>query len=220
MRVELFTLTSRRGVAQGPGSLPIHSQAFRSGSVYADRQDPEGPAGRSRSGLISLRAKEKWGSVVKKSGKRTRREASPSPRVHGPPTADAGECANNTPRYIVCVGASAGGLEAFTELLSHLPDDTGMAFVLIQHLDPKHGSHLTELLSRESKMPIVEVIGDIRAESDHVYVISPQCNLGISGGVLHAPPRQARAPTCRSTHFSAPWLRTWAIRLLARFCRE
>jgi len=132
--------------------------------------------------------------VVKKSGKRTRREASPSPRVHGPPTADAGECANNTPRYIVCVGASAGGLEAFTELLSHLPDDTGMAFVLIQHLDPKHGSHLTELLSRESKMPIVEVIGDIRAESDHVYVISPQCNLGISGGVLHAPPRAGTGP--------------------------
>ena len=44
---------------------------------------------------------------------------------------------------VVGVGASAGGLEAFTELLSHLPDDTGMAFVLIQHLDPKHESHLT-----------------------------------------------------------------------------
>ena len=60
---------------------------------------------------------------------------------------------------IVGVGASAGGLEAFTELLSHLPDDTGMAFVLIQHLDPKHESHLTELLSRESKMPVCEVKG-------------------------------------------------------------
>jgi len=54
---------------------------------------------------------------------------------------------------IVGIGASAGGLEAFTELISHLPDDTGMAFVLIQHLDPKHDSHLTELLSKESKMP-------------------------------------------------------------------
>ena len=53
---------------------------------------------------------------------------------------------------VVGVGASAGGLEAFTELLSHLPDDTGMAFVLIQHLDPSHDSHLTELLSRASKM--------------------------------------------------------------------
>ncbi len=58
---------------------------------------------------------------------------------------------------IVGIGASAGGLEAFTELLSHLPDDTGMAFVLIQHLDPKHESHLTELLSKVSKMPVSEV---------------------------------------------------------------
>src|SRR5579863_2148976 len=58
---------------------------------------------------------------------------------------------------IVGIGASAGGLEAFTDLLSHLPNDTGMAFVLIQHLDPKHESHLTELLSKASKMPISEL---------------------------------------------------------------
>ena len=64
---------------------------------------------------------------------------------------------------IVGIGASAGGLEAFTDLLSHLPNDTGMAFVLIQHLDPKHESHLTELLSKASKMPISELKGDTRA---------------------------------------------------------
>ena len=90
---------------------------------------------------------------------------------------------------IVGMGASAGGLEAFTELLSHLPDDTGMAFVLIQHLDPKHESHLTELLSKESRMPVSEVKGDTRVEANHVYVIPPRCNLGISGGVLRTPPR-------------------------------
>ena len=90
---------------------------------------------------------------------------------------------------IVGVGASAGGLEAFTELLSHLPDDTGMAFVLIQHLDPKHESHLTELLSKASKMPVSEVKGETRAEANHVYVIPPRCNLGISDGVLQTPPR-------------------------------
>jgi len=92
---------------------------------------------------------------------------------------------------IVAVGASAGGLEAFTELLSHLPDDTGMAFVLIQHLDPKHDSHLTELLSKESRMPVSEVQGETRVAANHVYVIPPRCNLGISGGVLHTPPRPA-----------------------------
>ena len=83
---------------------------------------------------------------------------------------------------IVGIGASAGGLEAFTELLTHLPADTGMAFVLIQHLDPKHESHLTQLLSRASKMPVSELKGDTRAEANHVYVIPPKCNLDISDG--------------------------------------
>ncbi len=90
---------------------------------------------------------------------------------------------------VVGVGASAGGLEAFTELLSHLPDDTGMAFVLIQHLDPSHESHLAELLSKATKMPIAEVKGETRTEANHVYVIPPRRNLSISGGVLHSPDR-------------------------------
>jgi two-component system CheB/CheR fusion protein len=93
---------------------------------------------------------------------------------------------------VVGVGASTGGLEAFTELLRHLPDDTGMAFVLIQHLDPHHESHLTQLLSKASKMPVSEVNGETRVQANHVYVIAPQRNLGISDGVLHTPPRQAK----------------------------
>ena len=90
---------------------------------------------------------------------------------------------------VVGIGASAGGLEAFTGLLSHLPDDTGLAFVLIQHLDPAHESHLAELLSKASKMPVSEVKGETRVEANHIYVIAPRCNLDISDGVLHAPPR-------------------------------
>jgi two-component system CheB/CheR fusion protein len=90
---------------------------------------------------------------------------------------------------VVGVGASAGGLEAFTDLLSHLPGDTGMAFVLIQHLDPKHESHLRELLAKASPMPVLEVKGKTRALANHVYVIPPRCNLGFSEGVLDTPPR-------------------------------
>jgi len=101
------------------------------------------------------------------------------------------ERAESTCPTIVGIGASAGGLEAFTELVSHLPDDTGMAFVLIQHLDPKHDSHLTELLSKESKMPISEVTGETRVEANRIYVIAPRSNLGISAGALHTPPRPA-----------------------------
>ena len=92
---------------------------------------------------------------------------------------------------VVGIGASAGGLDAFRELLSHLPPGTGMAFVLIQHLDPKHDSHLAELLSRECKMPVSEVKGETRARANQVYVIPPGCNLTISGGVLQTTPREA-----------------------------
>ena len=119
-----------------------------------------------------------------------------SSRPNSPVSAPAMTPAEDEPAKISCptivgVGASAGGLEAFSELLSHLPDDTGMAFVLIQHLDPKHASHLAELLSKESKMPVSEVTGETPVQANHVYVIPPRCNLGISAGVLHTPPRPA-----------------------------
>ena len=64
-----------------------------------------------------------------------------------------------------------------------------MAFVLIQHLDPTHESHLTELLSRESKMPVLEISDGTLVEANHVYVIPPCCHLDISNGVLHIVPR-------------------------------
>jgi hypothetical protein len=59
---------------------------------------------------------------------------------------------------VVGVGASAGGLEAFTALLKALPDNTGMAFVLVQHMDPAHESALSRILSRSTGMPVSEVI--------------------------------------------------------------
>src|SRR5437899_12044736 len=62
-----------------------------------------------------------------------------------------------SPVSIVGIGASAGGLEAFQELLQALPEDTGMAFVLVQHLAPKHESILYDLLSKATKMPVIEV---------------------------------------------------------------
>src|SRR5215510_5096351 len=61
------------------------------------------------------------------------------------------------PNSIVGVGASAGGLEAFEQLLAALPEDTGMSFVLVQHLAPKHESILSELLSKATRMPVSEV---------------------------------------------------------------
>jgi two-component system, chemotaxis family, CheB/CheR fusion protein len=125
--------------------------------------------------------------VAKKSVK-VRPRSRASPIATTTPALDGTE--NGCPT-VVGVGASVGGLEAFTALLRHLPDDTGMAFVLIQHLDPKHESHLTELLSKASNMPVSEAKGEIRIQANHVYVIAPRRNLGISDGMLRTPPRSA-----------------------------
>jgi two-component system CheB/CheR fusion protein len=86
---------------------------------------------------------------------------------------------------IVGVGASAGGLEAFRSLLEALPARTGMAFVLVQHLDPEHESLLTRLLSHATRMPVTEVTEGVAVQPDHVYVIPPNKALGIRNGMLH-----------------------------------
>jgi two-component system, chemotaxis family, CheB/CheR fusion protein len=91
---------------------------------------------------------------------------------------------------IVAMGASAGGLEAFTQLLSHLPPDTGMAFVLIQHLSPNQKSLLSEILSRTTEMPVEEVQDGMSVEPNHVYVIPPNAKMTISQGVLKLSPRE------------------------------
>src|SRR6202166_4527671 len=85
---------------------------------------------------------------------------------------------------MVGIGASAGGLEAFSELLRHLPEKTGMAFVLVQHLDPKHGSVLQEILSRTTKIPVTEVIQGVVVQPDHAYVIPANTNLTLKNGML------------------------------------
>src|SRR5438270_11578258 len=106
--------------------------------------------------------------------------------------------APSQPVFIVGVGASAGGLEAFEQLLAALPEHSGMAFVLVQHLAPTHESMLSELLSRSTKMPVVEVKQGMRVEANHVYVIPPNADMSISNGVLQlttlSPARARRMP--------------------------
>src|SRR5262245_60019531 len=88
-----------------------------------------------------------------------------------------GEAPNTErPLSVVGVGASAGGLEAFEQLLRALPADTGMAFCLVQHLAPRHESILSELLGKATKMPVVEVSEGMQVHGDHVYVIPPNAD--------------------------------------------
>ncbi|WP_445633210.1 protein-glutamate O-methyltransferase [Nostoc sp. DSM 114161] len=93
---------------------------------------------------------------------------------------------------IVAMGASAGGLQAFTQLLVHLPNDTGMAFVVIQHLSPNKKSLLSEILSQTTQMPVHEVQDGMVVEPNHVYAIPPNAKMTISEGVLKLSPREKR----------------------------
>jgi two-component system CheB/CheR fusion protein len=88
------------------------------------------------------------------------------------------------PFPVVGIGASAGGLEALSELLAHLPEKTGMAFVLVQHLDPKHASGLPEILARTTRLPVTQAINGYAVERDHVYVIPPNTNMLYHDGTL------------------------------------
>ena len=85
---------------------------------------------------------------------------------------------------IVGIGASAGGLEAFEQFFRACPSDTGMAFVLVSHLDPSHESLLTDILQRGTAMPVAQVLDQTRVKPDHVYIIPPNREMGILNGAL------------------------------------
>ena len=98
---------------------------------------------------------------------------------------------------IVGIGASAGGLEAFTTLLRHLPADTGMAYVLVQHLDPTHKSMLAEILSRATAMPVVEARSRMPIQPNHVYVGAENAEVAFVDGRFAVETRPRRAGRAR-----------------------
>ena len=105
-------------------------------------------------------------------------------------------------RAIVGIGASAGGLEPLTELLKEIPKNSGLTFIVVQHLDPKHKSALPELLARATSMPVRQAEDDMAVEPNHVYVIPPGFNLEIEGRVLKLVPRpETRAAPMPIDHF-------------------
>ena len=90
---------------------------------------------------------------------------------------------------IVGIGASAGGLEAIGEMLENLLPDTGMAFVIVQHLDPTHESRIDEIFSKKTLMPVAEIKNNMRVQSNHVYVIPPNSSLRVVHSVFKILPR-------------------------------
>jgi len=114
------------------------------------------------------------------------------------PPAPAGE-SHRFP--IACIGASAGGLEAFTRLLKKLPATTGIGFVVIQHLDPTHESALAGLLAKSSPIPVAEARDGMRVKPDRVYVIPPDTVMTLSCGVLRLAPRSSERRYMPIDHF-------------------
>ena len=90
---------------------------------------------------------------------------------------------------IVGIGASAGGLEAISQLLTQIPPDTGVALIVVQHLDPSHESLSAEILSRTTRMPVEEIKDGMKVQPNHVYIIPPNHNLAILHGILSLMPR-------------------------------
>ena len=105
-----------------------------------------------------------------------------------PGTTDGNEASgtpvSDAPTRVVGIGASAGGLEAVSELLRHLPKNTGMAFVFIQHLEPRQTSRLTDILSRITDMPVEVATNQLRMRRNHIYVMPPGLDITLSDGML------------------------------------
>jgi len=99
---------------------------------------------------------------------------------------------------IIGMGASAGGLDAFEQFFRNMPHDSGMAFILITHLDPDHPSMMTEILQRITEMPVHEAQDQMAVMPNHVYVIPPNRDMSIFHGILHLSvpenPRGLRMP--------------------------
>lgn len=91
----------------------------------------------------------------------------------------------NKPKLIIGIGASAGGLDAFRAFFSKTPKNTGMAFILLPHLDPSHQSLMAPLLASKINMPVLEATDDMIVESDHVYILPPGKEITITDLHLH-----------------------------------
>ena len=86
---------------------------------------------------------------------------------------------------IVGIGASAGGLEALEQFFTNIPKDCGMAFVVIQHLDPNYVGMMPELLQRNTYMKVFQASDNLEVKPDCVYVIPPNKSLSLLNGALH-----------------------------------
>lgn len=114
--------------------------------------------------------------------------------------------ARSTLQYpVVGIGASAGGLQALMTFFEHMPNDCGMAFVVIMHLSPRHESNVDKILQNVTRMPVRQVTQPVSIERNHVYVIPPAMDLSMNDGYLRLqkPTRRRGAPVAIDRFFRA-----------------
>jgi two-component system, chemotaxis family, CheB/CheR fusion protein len=164
----------------------------KSGKNRKPDKGPKAGAGRgrdpgertaSRKSAPGSKAVEKAAARNEKAGKEP---AGPQPGAATPEEKDHG-------MLIVGIGASAGGLDAFLQLFGALPDHTGMAFVVIQHMDPRKESLLSEILGRQVKLPVVNVSEGMKVEPDRIHVIPAGTSMAIEDHTLSLAPRSKTA---------------------------
>ena len=127
---------------------------------------------------------------VEKAKMKSRRTKTAPPTPKKIPTGGKMPLLDKSSFPVVAIGASAGGLEAFKEFFLALRPDTGMAFVLIQHLDPSHESMLTEIIAKATTIPVEEVRSGTLIRPNHVYVIPPNTLMALAGGIFQLSPRE------------------------------
>lgn len=198
---------SKRGLKQGRKDAPKRTLRGKSGlpSLLAgDGDEPAAPipasaeqvASGAREVLTKAHQVDQQAKALHRKVRAARRVALPHGAAAAKPDSaelviDEKPEGKAKPFLIVGIGASAGGFEAFGEFLQHLPKEPGMAFVLVQHLDPKHKSHLHRLLGQYSKLPVLQATDELEVQPDRIYVIPENSNLTIAEGKLRLWPRKA-----------------------------
>ena len=151
-------------------------------------------ANKTKAGLVPFGRRNKANAALKSSGE------GHDGTTPGAKAATGKRLASKFP--IVGIGASAGGLEAMVQFLKGLPPDTGMAFVLVQHLDPSHDSELSSLLGRAAEIVVSEARNNIQLEPNRLYVIPPNKSMEICARRLRLSPRKGQGQSFASIdHF-------------------
>lgn len=141
-----------------------------------------------------IRKKKDQSSTAKSDPKGTSKKIKPQ-KTRKASTAAKSTIPVRNDLIVVGIGASAGGLEAYKHVLPGLPVDANMAFVIVQHLDPKHRSMMASLLDRHTEMSLLEIVDGQVLEANHVYITPPGCDVKIVGNALHlSKPSQSIGP--------------------------